>query len=168
MLETADRLVAEESEPSLQHVPAARRRLRALSGRERDPALGARRVPPALDGPRGLGARVHRLRPLRRRRARTGCVLTWPPAARCARAAGRRARLTPSPETLELMGALLAGDWPVADAAATRHPPRGIGLVAAFLQWHLERGLRSLPLRRAPLTRTVAAQTHVPQWREPG
>ncbi|HQV91439.1 MAG TPA: DNA repair protein RecO C-terminal domain-containing protein, partial [Phycicoccus sp.] len=50
----------------------------------------------------------------------------------------------PAPETLALLSALLTGDWAVADASDVRHQREGSGLVAAFLQWHLERGLRSL------------------------
>ena len=51
---------------------------------------------------------------------------------------------TPAAETVVLLGALLAGDWPVVDAAEPRHLREATGLVAAYLQWHLERGLRSL------------------------
>lgn len=50
----------------------------------------------------------------------------------------------PAPETFELLGALLAGDWTIADASADRHRKESSGLVAAYLQWHLERQLRSL------------------------
>jgi DNA repair protein RecO (recombination protein O) len=49
----------------------------------------------------------------------------------------------PAPETLLLLGALLAGDWPVIHAAEPRHLREASGLVAAYLAWHLERGLRS-------------------------
>ena len=44
------------------------------------------------------------------------------------------------------------GVWTVADAASASARREGSGLVAALLQWHLERQLRSLPLveRRAP------------------
>ena len=52
----------------------------------------------------------------------------------------------PLPETLTLMSALLAGDWAVADASAPGARREASGLAAAHLQWHLERGLRSLPL----------------------
>jgi DNA repair protein RecO (recombination protein O) len=52
----------------------------------------------------------------------------------------------PAPATLELMAALAAGDWAVADASAAGARRQAAGLVAAHLQWHLERGLRSLPL----------------------
>jgi DNA repair protein RecO (recombination protein O) len=44
------------------------------------------------------------------------------------------------------MSALSDGDWPVADAAGPAQRRECSGLVAAHLQWHLERGLRSLPL----------------------
>jgi DNA repair protein RecO (recombination protein O) len=52
----------------------------------------------------------------------------------------------PASSTLELMVALTAGDWSTADASDTAHRRECSGLVAAHLQWHLERGLRSLPL----------------------
>ena len=52
----------------------------------------------------------------------------------------------PHPRTIELMSALLAGDWTVADASDVGARREASGLVAAHLQWHLERGLRSLPL----------------------
>jgi DNA repair protein RecO (recombination protein O) len=44
------------------------------------------------------------------------------------------------------MVALLEGDWETAVAAEPRARREASGLVAAYLQWHLERGLRSLPL----------------------
>lgn len=52
----------------------------------------------------------------------------------------------PQPESLLLMQALLGGDWRRADAASDTARREASGLVAAHLQWHLERGLRSLPL----------------------
>jgi DNA repair protein RecO (recombination protein O) len=54
--------------------------------------------------------------------------------------------VTPSRESLDLIAALLGGDWACADASELRHRREGSGLVAAYLQWHLERGLRSLSL----------------------
>ena len=53
---------------------------------------------------------------------------------------------TPHPETLELMQALLSSDWEQASASQMRYRREASGLIAAYLQWHLERGLRSLPL----------------------
>jgi DNA repair protein RecO (recombination protein O) len=52
----------------------------------------------------------------------------------------------PAPSTLELMIALVAGDWHVAETSDGSNRRECSGLVAAHLQWHLERGLRSLPL----------------------
>ena len=51
---------------------------------------------------------------------------------------------TPSVHTVTLMSALLRGDWPQADAAQRRHQVECSGLVAAYLQWHLEHSIRSL------------------------
>ena len=48
------------------------------------------------------------------------------------------------PETLRLLGALLSGDWDVVHATDPRHRREASGLVAAYVAWHLERGLRSL------------------------
>jgi DNA repair protein RecO (recombination protein O) len=53
---------------------------------------------------------------------------------------------TPHPETLELMQQLLSGDWASAVDSDARYRREASGLIAAYLQWHLERGLRSLPL----------------------
>jgi DNA repair protein RecO (recombination protein O) len=52
----------------------------------------------------------------------------------------------PAAATLDLMTALAGGDWRIADAADAGPRRECSGLVAAHLQWHLERGLRSLPL----------------------
>ena len=47
-------------------------------------------------------------------------------------------------ETIALLGALLSGDWAATDAASERTRGQATGIVAAYTQWHLERGLRSL------------------------
>jgi DNA repair protein RecO (recombination protein O) len=52
----------------------------------------------------------------------------------------------PQAESLVLMSSLLGGDWSGADAAADQVCREASGLIAAHLQWHLERGIRSLPL----------------------
>jgi DNA repair protein RecO (recombination protein O) len=52
----------------------------------------------------------------------------------------------PTPDSINLMRALLEGDWPVALGTDVKVRGESSGLVAAHLQWHLERGLRSLPL----------------------
>lgn len=46
--------------------------------------------------------------------------------------------------TLELLAALLSGDWTTADAASERSRSQTSGIVAAYAQFHLERSLRSL------------------------
>ena len=50
----------------------------------------------------------------------------------------------PSAQTIALMSALMSGDWPHADASERRHQVECSGLVAAYLQWHLEHSIRSL------------------------
>ena len=53
---------------------------------------------------------------------------------------------SPAPDTVRLLAALLTGDWVTADASDQRARREASGLVAAYLSWQLERGLRSLPL----------------------
>lgn len=48
------------------------------------------------------------------------------------------------PDTLALLGALLAGDWATAESSAERTRGQASGIVAAYTQYHLERSLRSL------------------------
>ena len=50
------------------------------------------------------------------------------------------------PGTMALLGALLSGDWGVADVSAERDRAQASGIVSAYLTWHLERRLRSLSL----------------------
>jgi DNA repair protein RecO (recombination protein O) len=51
---------------------------------------------------------------------------------------------SPSPQTIALMSALLRGDWAAAMRSERRHRVECSGLVAAYLQWHLEHSIRSL------------------------
>ncbi|WP_300008937.1 DNA repair protein RecO [Pseudonocardia sp.] len=144
VLETADRLVAEEGEPALRMYLLVVGAIRALSARERDSSL-------VLDA-FFLRAMTH-----------AGWAVAITECARCAEpgphaafniAAGGavcpRCRpagsVRPSPETYRLLDALLHGDWDTADAAGPATRRDTSGLVAAHLQWHLERQLRSLPL----------------------
>lgn len=48
------------------------------------------------------------------------------------------------PAAISLLGALLAGDWGVAEGALEKSRNQASGVVAAYTQFHLERGLRSL------------------------
>jgi DNA repair protein RecO (recombination protein O) len=50
----------------------------------------------------------------------------------------------PSQQTIALMIALLRGDWAAAMRSERRHRVECSGLVAAYLQWHLEHAIRSL------------------------
>ncbi|WP_250444733.1 DNA repair protein RecO [Actinotalea sp. C106] len=142
MLETADRLVEAEHEPSVQQFVLLASALRSLAGREHAAGL-------VLD--------AYLLRAL--------AVAGWAPSfidcARCGAEGPHRSfavgsggavcsacrppgAASPAPETLVLLAALLSGTWEVADTSDERHRREGNGLVAAFLQFHLERGLRSL------------------------
>ena len=51
---------------------------------------------------------------------------------------------TTSAVTIGLMSALLRGDWEMADASERRNQVECSGLVAAYVQWHLEHSIRSL------------------------
>ncbi len=141
VLETCDRLT-EEREPAVQQFLLVTGALRSLAGGEHDPGL-------VLD--------AYLLRAL----AIAGYAPSFHDCARCGAPGPHRAfhvasggavcpvcrppgSAAPAPETLALLAALLAGDWVVADAADPRHRREASGLATAFLQWHLERGLRSL------------------------
>ena len=47
-------------------------------------------------------------------------------------------------DTARLLGALLSGDWAVAEAYDQNTRSAASGIVAAYSQWHIERGLKSL------------------------
>jgi DNA repair protein RecO (recombination protein O) len=143
MLETAERL-SEEGQPALQQFLLLVGGLRTLAGGAHEPTL-------VLD--------AFLLRSL--------AVAGWAPSfvdcARCGASGPHHAfavasggavcpscrppgSVTPAPATLRLLAALLAGEWDVADASEPRSRRESSGLVAAYLQWHLERGVRALRL----------------------
>jgi DNA repair protein RecO (recombination protein O) len=144
MLETAERLVTEEREPSLQQYLLLVGGLRAMAAGEHRPgdvlasfllrSLAVAGYAPSFDGCArcGLEGPHTAFHPAAGGVLCSGCRMPG-----CARPAG---------ETVQLLGALLAGDWPVVDVADARHRREARGLVTAYLNWHLERGLRSLPL----------------------
>ena len=145
VLETAERLTAEEREPSLRLFLLVVGALRALTGAEaRDPslvldafllrAMSVAGYAPALSD----CARCGTAGPHRAFSVPAGGTVC--PACRPAGAA------SPAPAALELMLDLLHGEWDAAELADVRTRREASGLVAAHLQWHLERGLRSLPL----------------------
>jgi len=142
--ETADRLTAEEGEPVLRLYMLVAGALKALSSGERDPSL-------LLDA----------------FLMRAMAIAGWAPAvnecAKCGDPGPHRAfsvqaggsccpncrpagSSSPSNDTLTLLSALLHGQWTVVDEIPPIARRDASGLVAAHLQWHLERQLRSLPL----------------------
>jgi DNA repair protein RecO (recombination protein O) len=142
MLETAERLAAEDKEPALQQFLLLVGGLRAMvtgehaSGQVLDSyllrSMSVAGYAPSFDHCARCGdPGPHRwLNPSAGGVLCTDCRL--PGSA------------TPAVETVALLGALLSGDWGVVDAAAPRHLKEASGVVAAYLAWHLERSLRSL------------------------
>jgi DNA repair protein RecO (recombination protein O) len=55
-----------------------------------------------------------------------------------------------SATSIEVLRALIAGDWVRVDAASPREAAAASGVIAAYAQWHLERGIRSLSLVEGP------------------
>ena len=145
VLETAERLTAEEREPSLRLFLLVIGALRALTGPD------ARNASLVLDAFLLRAMSVAGYAPALGDCARCGAAGphlafsvpvggTVCPACRPAGAA------SPAPAAVELMLDLLTGDWDAAELTDARTRREASGLVAAHLQWHLERGLRSLPL----------------------
>ncbi len=143
MLETAERLVAEEGEPAVQHYLLLLGGLRALAEGAHEPtlvldsfllrALAISGYAPSFDVCARCGAegRTGTSAPARGGMLCNDCRL--PGSAR------------PPVEVVRLLGALLAGDWVTVEAVELRFRKPASGIVAAYLQWHLERNLRSLP-----------------------
>ena len=48
------------------------------------------------------------------------------------------------PNTMIMLQALLLGDWSVVDGADSFSAEQAAGIIRAFMQWHLERGLKSM------------------------
>lgn len=152
VLETAERLAAEEGEPVLRLYLLTVGALRALSGRQRDASL-------VLDAFLLRAMSFAGWSPALTECARCGAAgphgAFSVPAGGAVCASCKPAGSTrPAPQTFALLEALLDGDWAVADVAAPAVRREGSGLVAAHLQWHMERQLRSLPLveRKVPET----------------
>jgi DNA repair protein RecO (recombination protein O) len=142
MLETAERFTDQEGEPNVQQYLLLIGGLRTLAAGAHAPGL-------VLDAFLLRSLAVGGYAPSFDDCAR--CGLPGPNRFFSAAAGGvtcgdcrQPGSVVPSPETLRLLGALLAGDWETADRAEARHVREGSGLVAAYLHWHLERGLRSL------------------------
>ena len=142
VLETAERLTAEEREPSLRLFLLVVGALRALS--ERDPSL-------VLDAFLLRAMSVAGYAPALADCARCGTpgphrAFSIPAGGTVCPACRPAGAASPAPAALQLMLDLLTGDWDAAETADARIRREASGLVSAHLQWHLERGLRSLPL----------------------
>ncbi len=141
--ETAERLT-EEGEPALRLYLLLVGALRALTERAHDPSL-------VLDAFFIRAMSGAGWEPALRECA--SCSAPGPHVAFNVAAGGSvcetcRPSGSPRPQagTIDLMVALLGGDWPRADVSPGSVRREASGLIAAHLQWHLERGLRSLPL----------------------
>jgi DNA repair protein RecO (recombination protein O) len=51
---------------------------------------------------------------------------------------------SPAPETIDLLAALLSGDWSRANGSPAGARREAAGIVTGYLQWHLERVVKSL------------------------
>jgi DNA repair protein RecO (recombination protein O) len=142
MLETAERLTDTEREPALQLFLLLAGAVRTLSEGTHDSGL-------VLD--------AFLLRAL----AVSGWAPSFTDCARCGAQGPHRAlaiasggavcsqcrpagSAAPHPQTVTLLAALLSGEWDVADESEPHRRREASGIVAAYLQWHLERQVRSL------------------------
>ena len=140
MVETAERLTGEDSQPQQYLLLVGA--LRSLSNREHEPSL-------ILDS--------YLLRAL--------AIAGWAPnffdCSRCGEPGPHEAFVMQvggvvcrdcrpagaaviDPLTAEHLGALLAGDWALLDSSPESIKVAASGIVAAYSQWHIERGLKSL------------------------
>ena len=149
MLETAERLVVEDKEPALQQYLLLVGALRAICETGRPAAqvldafllrsLAVAGYAPSFDACARCGSE--------------GPHVAFNPSAGGMLCADCRlpGSARPATETVAALAALLSGDWDVVLGADVRHLREASTLVAAYLAWHLERGLKSLThLQRAP------------------
>jgi DNA repair protein RecO (recombination protein O) len=172
MLETAERFTPMEKEPALRQFLLLIGGLRALGEKDDKDEKGDKREN-GENGENGAAAEEVETAQVREPRLvldayllRSLAVAGYSPALeQCARCGAAGTRLTafavaaggmvcsscrppgaasPSAETVALMLALLRGDWDAAMRTERRQRVECSGLVAAYLQWHLEHSIRSL------------------------
>ncbi len=146
ILETADRLVSEEREPSLQQFLLLVGALNALTAGTSD---GPRPATMIMDSYLLRAVAVAGWAPSLSDCAK--CGAPGPHEAFNPQAGGmvcRRCRppgsALPPPTVLAYLTALLTGDWTATRDVDDRSQRTASGLVSAFANWHLERGLRTL------------------------
>lgn len=144
MLETAERLTPVDKEPALRQFLLLVGGLRTLGEDDRDSRL-------VLDAYLLRSLSVSGYEPALAECARCGTSAAGTLRAFAIPAGGMvcgsckpPGAATPSPQTVALMVALLRGDWESAGHSERRHRVECSGLVAAYLQWHLEHSIRSL------------------------
>ncbi|WP_072802427.1 DNA repair protein RecO [Rhodococcoides yunnanense] len=144
VLETAERLAGEEHAPARRLHQLTVGALRALSERARPPelildafllrAMGfAGWAPSLIECARCAAPGPHRA--FHVAAGGSVCVHCRPPGS-----------ATPMTGVLDLMVALERGEWAYTETTSSIVRNQASGLVAAHLQWHLERQLRTLPL----------------------
>jgi DNA repair protein RecO (recombination protein O) len=143
MLETAEKFTPVEKEPALRQLLLLIGGLRSLGDGSHDSrlildafllrSLAVAGYAPALTECARCGTADGRLTAFAVPAGGVVCASCRPPGA-----------ASPSAQTTELMLALLQGDWERADGSERRHQVECSGLVAAYLQWHLEHSIRSL------------------------
>jgi DNA repair protein RecO (recombination protein O) len=142
MLETAEKFTPVEKEPALRHLLLLIGGLRSLGDGSHDSRL-------VLDAFFLRSLAVAGYAPSLERCARCGTsaglsAFAIPAGGAVCSSCRPPGAASPSPQTIALMLALLSGDWTGADRSDRRHQVECSGLVAAYLQWHLEHSIRSL------------------------
>jgi DNA repair protein RecO (recombination protein O) len=150
MLETAEKFTPVEKEPAMRQFLLLVGGLRALGEGAHDPrlvldayllrSLAVAGFAPALGECAVCGTRVAAAAdpPLR------GFAFSIPAGGLVCRDCRAPGAATPSAQTVVLMSALMRGDWAQADGSERGPRAECSGLVAAYLQWHLEHAIRSL------------------------
>jgi len=144
VLETAERLTAEEREPALRLYLLTTGALRALAHREHPAAL-------VLDAYLLRAMALAGYEPALEQCARCGepgphRAFNVPAGGAVCPACRPAGTASPSPAVVALMADLLRGRWEAAEGTEEGTRRQAGGLTSALLSWHLERGLRSLPL----------------------
>jgi DNA repair protein RecO (recombination protein O) len=166
MLETAEKFTPVEKEPAMRQFLLLVGGLRALGEGVHDPrlvldayllrSLAVAGFAPALDecavcgtrvadaGDRASGGAARTGQPPRTSTALRGFAFSIGAGGLVCRDCRAAGAATPSAGTIMLMSALMRGDWARADGSDRGPRAECSGLVAAYLQWHLEHAIRSL------------------------